>query len=94
LSGGLLSHIGLASGTNFARGGPTLVGERGPEIVNMPRGASVTNATKTRQALGGGGGNVTVVVTGNTILGREPQVARELARLISPHIGRVVTVGV
>jgi hypothetical protein len=32
---------GLASGTSFARGGPTLVGERGPEIVNLPRGAEV-----------------------------------------------------
>jgi hypothetical protein len=33
---------GLAAGTDFARGGPTIVGERGPEIVQMPRGARVT----------------------------------------------------
>jgi hypothetical protein len=32
---------GYANGTNFARGGMTLVGERGPEIVNLPRGAQV-----------------------------------------------------
>jgi hypothetical protein len=30
-----------ASGTNFAPGGLSLVGERGPEIVNLPRGAQV-----------------------------------------------------
>jgi hypothetical protein len=30
-----------AQGTNFAFGGPTLVGEKGPEVVDMPRGARV-----------------------------------------------------
>jgi hypothetical protein len=33
---------GFASGTNFAPGGWAMVGERGPEIVNLPRGARVT----------------------------------------------------
>ena len=32
----------LASGTESAAGGPTVVGENGREIVNMPRGARVT----------------------------------------------------
>lgn len=31
-----------ANGTSFWRGGLTMVGERGPELVNLPRGASVT----------------------------------------------------
>lgn len=31
----------LAGGTNSARGGLSLVGERGPELVNLPRGAQV-----------------------------------------------------
>lgn len=35
-----------ANGTNFARGGLSLVGERGPELVNLPRGASVTPNNK------------------------------------------------
>lgn len=39
--GGLAQGGGLAGGTNFARGGMTLVGERGPELVNLPRGAQV-----------------------------------------------------
>lgn len=39
---GLFDGIaGLASGTNFAGGGLTLVGEKGPELVNLPRGAQV-----------------------------------------------------
>lgn len=32
---------GYASGTNFAPGGLALVGERGPELVNLPRGSQV-----------------------------------------------------
>lgn len=32
---------GFASGTNYAPGGPALVGERGPEIVNLPQGSKV-----------------------------------------------------
>lgn len=31
----------FASGTNFAPGGTALVGERGPELVNLPRGSQV-----------------------------------------------------
>jgi hypothetical protein len=31
----------FASGTNFAPGGLSLVGERGPELVNLPRGSQV-----------------------------------------------------
>lgn len=32
----------FANGTNFAPGGLALVGERGPELVNLPRGSRVT----------------------------------------------------
>lgn len=32
---------GFANGTNFAPGGLALVGERGPELVNLPRGSRV-----------------------------------------------------
>lgn len=42
-------------------GGLTLVGEYGPEMVNLPAGASVSTAAQTRQMLSGGSG-ITVVV--------------------------------
>ncbi|OCJ67612.1 hypothetical protein A6U97_02490 [Agrobacterium tumefaciens] len=39
---GLFGGIGKnADGTEFWRGGPTWVGERGPEIINAPRGSSI-----------------------------------------------------
>ena len=45
---------GYASGTDNADGGPKVVGERGPEILNMPKGSQVYNGTK----------SIPVVVTG------------------------------
>lgn len=41
----------LASGTNNFAGGLALVGERGPELVALPRGTQVTPAGKTREIL-------------------------------------------
>jgi hypothetical protein len=41
-----------ANGTNFAPGGLSLVGERGPELVNLPRGAGVMSNRELR-SLGG-----------------------------------------
>lgn len=42
-----------ANGTNFYPGGVGLVGEEGPELVNLPRGSRITPAAETAQALGG-----------------------------------------
>ncbi|MDI9934682.1 hypothetical protein QM806_04335 [Rhodococcus sp. IEGM 1351] len=57
-----------ALGTAYSPGGSTLVGEHGPEIVNMPRGAQVTQAYRTQSILsqnaGGGDGGVVVNITG------------------------------
>jgi hypothetical protein len=41
----------LATGTEYASGGDYLVGEQGPEIVKIPQGASVDNASKTASTL-------------------------------------------
>lgn len=51
-----------ATGTSFSSGGQAIVGEHGRELVNLPKGASVTPAAKT-QKLMNGGQNVTVNVT-------------------------------
>nr|WP_218681343.1 hypothetical protein [Rhodococcus qingshengii] len=46
----------FASGTGYAPGGTALVGEHGPELVDLPRGAQVTQAYRTRNQLSSGGG--------------------------------------
>lgn len=55
LSGGGAGLAGLfgfnADGTDNWRGGMSVVGERGPEIVNLPRGSQVYNAQKSAQML-------------------------------------------
>lgn len=43
---------GYASGTASASGGWSLVGERGPELVNLPRGSQVLDANETKAAMG------------------------------------------
>lgn len=50
----------FAVGTRNAPGGLALVGERGPELVNLPGGSQVIPATQTSQMLGGMGGKVEV----------------------------------
>ena len=56
---GLLSGPlkGYASGTDNAPGGPAMVGEEGAEIVNLPRGSSVTPAHETRDLIRALGAN-------------------------------------
>lgn len=41
-----------AQGTNYWRGGLSLVGERGPELINLPRGSGVIPAPRTRELIG------------------------------------------
>jgi hypothetical protein len=55
----LFSNLFRAQGgTNFAPGGLALVGERGPELVNLPRGSQVLPNDVTRQVTSGGGGQI------------------------------------
>lgn len=72
----------FASGTLSAPGGMALVGERGPEMVELPRGARVYNNSETRGMMGGGG----VTHNGDVILqvaippGSTPAQAEEYGR--------------
>lgn len=45
---------GFALGTNYAPGGLALVGEKGPELINLPRGSQVTPNKKLGNLVGGG----------------------------------------
>lgn len=46
-----------AGGTPYHQGGWALVGERGPELVKLPQGTSVTPAAQTKATLAGAGGD-------------------------------------
>ena len=45
---------GYAVGTRYHPGGPALVGEEGPEILNLPRGSQVYTHGETKDMLSGG----------------------------------------
>lgn len=70
-----------ASGTNFASGGLSLVGERGPELVNLPRGSQVLNNSDTQKALNK---NITI----NLNIGGSVISEGELINKISNVLGR------
>ncbi len=74
----------FASGvTNFV-GGAALVGERGAEIVTLPRGSNVIPANQTKNILNNSGGNktfnVNVTTQGSDPVAIAVEVQRELAR--------------
>jgi hypothetical protein len=50
----------FAVGTRNAPGGMALVGERGPEMINLPRGSQVIPAAQTANMMGGVGGKVEI----------------------------------
>ena len=55
---GIFGIPGFADGTNYAPGGMAWVGERGPELVNLPRGAQVIpNGPSMALAANGNGSN-------------------------------------
>lgn len=47
----------FARGTSYAPGGVALVGEQGPELINLPRGSQVFPTPQTNQMLNGIGGS-------------------------------------
>jgi len=49
------ARAAFAGGTNFAPGGPALVGENGPEVVYLPRGSQVIPNHAIGSAMAGGG---------------------------------------
>jgi len=77
---------GFALGTNYAPGGLALVGERGPELVNLPRGAQVTPNNKIGRLAGNNAAN-NVNVTGQFVLrGTDLVVALEKQNSINNRI--------
>ncbi|RAN78019.1 phage tail tape measure protein [Bacillus sp. SRB_336] len=66
-------YPGYALGTNFAPGGLTMVGENGPELVNLPTGSKVSTAKQTQQMMAQGG-DTHINITGNITI-QSPEAA-------------------
>ncbi len=59
-----IPHLG--HGGTATRGGSAIVGDRGIELLHLPKGATVEPLAGGRRRGGGGGNNVTIVVAGGT----------------------------
>lgn len=89
--GGAAPGVGmLASGTNDWRGGWTIVGEQGPELVNLPRHSTVYPARQTEAMLAGaGGGDVQVNIAATVTQDIDVvQLTRQIARQVAAEIKR------
>lgn len=84
----------FAQGTNYAPGGLAVVGEEGPELVELPRGSKVHTAAETRaMASRVASGPVpaqagtSVYVTVNAGIGTDgAQVGRQIAEILSAYV--------
>lgn len=68
VGGTALGLFGFANGVENFGGGAAVVGERGREIVNLPRGSNVIPNARTERILAGGKGT-TLIISGNTFAG-------------------------
>jgi hypothetical protein len=71
----------FAAGTPYAPGGLAIVGERGPELINLTQGSRVYNAGQTANMLGGGRGK------------DESTLLTELARALNTKVGTMQQAG-
>jgi len=71
-----------ATGTDFFGGGMSLVGERGPEMVTLPRGSKVSRADETKRMMGG---STTINITVPMMTGSANE-RRKVARMLIKDI--------
>lgn len=75
---------GYATGTNFHPGGMAWVGERGPELVSMPRGSRVFTNRESMGMMGSSQPVVVQVVAGEMFDARVVQGAAEVVKVMAP----------
>jgi hypothetical protein len=87
-TGKALGMKGYASGGMVSNTGLALVGERGPEIVNLPAGARVFNNQQSRNMMGGNTINVSVNGRVGASDAELDDLARKLGRKINLEMNR------
>lgn len=69
-----------ARGTSNWRGGPTWVGEEGPELLDVPSGARIRSTPQSMRALGGGGTVINVNISAG--VGDPVAIGREVTKAL------------
>ena len=92
--GGVVSLINFFRKRFFADGGTTpagmsIVGERGPEILNLPAGSKITSNAKSRKMAGGTVNNFNITINAKDSSKAEMRrMADEIGRMINSKINR------
>ena len=77
---------GFAAGGMFARGGMALVGERGPELVDLPGGSYIHNAADTGRMMATGQ-RIDLYVHAQSTMPTDRAAIREMARALQKELG-------
>ena len=85
---GLFDADGCASTGGTVTTPLTVVGERGPEIVSLPKGSKVTSNAQSKNMRSGVTNNITVQVQGR--IGASDQEIRDIAKKVGEHINREI----
>ena len=84
----IMGALGFASTGGTVTTPLTVVGERGPEIVSLPKGSQVTSNAQSKNMRGGVTNNITVQVQGR--IGASDQEIRDIAKKVGEHINREI----
>jgi hypothetical protein len=91
LPGGAGARYAFASGTNYAPGGMSLVGEQGPEMLNIPRGSQVINNASLNGMLGG---DSIYIAPGAIVINSQPhQNPAQIAEQTQRKLGEMIRNG-
>lgn len=87
------NFIGLAEGGRISQGGLAVVGERGPELVQLPRGAQVHSNSASKAIASSVTNHITVQVTGRVGASDAEirDIANKVAREINTRMNRTST---
>jgi len=82
----------MANG-GLSKGGLTVVGERGPELVRLPNGSRVHSNSESKRMMSGGGHNITVNVQGRIGASDSElrQIAQKVGQMINKEINRTTS---
>ena len=88
--GGLTAKYisGLSTGGTISNGGLFIVGEKGPELVNLPAGSAVYNNQQTKSMMGGNTINVHVNGRVGASDAELDDIARKIGRKINLEMNR------
>ena len=80
----------MANG-GVSSGGLTVVGERGPELVNLPKGARVHSNAESRRMVGGNTINVNVSGRVGASDSELRDIAKKIGRMVNTEINRTTS---